>query len=228
MPEQQQQDKAERFEQLTSGHRQTQVNRGYTRFVKSMRLILPLAALGLIAVVMTWPEMEDKIAPIAREDILPQSPVVKNELISPRFESTDEKQQPFTITASKAIQNQDNPELVRLDKPMADMLLESGAWVAIEAKSGIYEQNTEKLFLQEDVKLFHDTGYQLETDELRIDMNTRQVWSDKTVNAQGPDAALQAAGLSGDANAATLIFNGPATLVLINAGEALPFGKTLP
>lgn len=203
--------------------------KGYTRFVRSMRLLLPLAALVMTVVIVVWPDMEEKVVPLALEDVLPdQSESVRNELLSPRFESTDQDQQPYTITAARAIQSQDNPELVQLEQPMADMLMKDGAWIAIEAKNGVYEQNADRLFLHGAVKLFHDRGYQLETDELRVDMKTRQAWSDKPVQAQGPEATLEAAGLEGAAGDGVLIFTGPAKLVLTGKESDLSLGKMMP
>jgi len=206
--------------------KETVVNRRYTRFVKSMRVILPLCAAGLIVLVMAWPEMGDKIEPVVSKDMLPDKTIAKNELIKPRFESTDDKNQPFTITADKAIQSQSNPNLVNLEKPMGDLTTTDGNWLAIEANEGTYEQNTEKLFLQGNVVLFHDAGYQLKTEEMRIDMKKHEAFSDQPVSLQGPEGELRAAGLKAFSDKGLLIFNGPAELKLTSSslqlGEAMP------
>ena len=208
-------DPSGRLEQVTvrTADRKT-VSRSYTRFVKSMRVLLPLAAVMMTAVLILWSETDERIVPPAKEDVLPDAASVQNELLKPRFESVDDKQQPFTITADKAVQGQNDPDMVRLDRPVADMMMKSGAWVAAEALGGIYEQQTEKLFLSGQVKLFHDSGYQLETDELRIDLKSREAHSDKDVHAQGPAGTLEASGLQAQADEGLLVFKGPARLVL--------------
>lgn len=220
--------KSERLEQLAVPLKGTKVNRAYTFFVRSMRVILPLSALALIAIVFTWPDMEEKIEPIRKEDILPRAAKAQNELIKPRFESTDSKKQPFTVTADTARQNEENPELVHLENPVADMLLNEGARISGQADKGVYEQQTEKLFLEGNVKLFHDSGYELEAEEMRVDMKTQEAFSGKDVYIHGPAGTIKAAGLKALAEQELLVFNGPATLVLKTGEGGFELGKVLP
>ncbi len=210
-------EKPSRLEHLGLKSRRIRVGKSYSRFVHSMRILLPVFALGLVAIVMAWPDMEDAIEPLRKEELMPESIMVKNELLTPRYESTDSGGQPFTVTAAKAIQGIDNPNLVNLERPMADMMLKDGAWVAAEAAQGIYDQQGEKLTLSGSVKLFHDRGYQMETEDLRVDIKTRQAWSAMPVTAQGPEGRLVAEGLEADANAGTMVFTGPAKLTLEKA-----------
>ena len=218
-----------RLDQI-SAHRQPPktVNRSYTRFVKTMRVLLPLSAVILTTILILWPDMQDTALPPAKEDIMPDAAQAQNELLKPRFESVDSKQQPFTITANKAVQGQSNRNLVELDKPVADMMMKSGAWIAAESHTGLYEQKAEKLFLSGQVKLFHDSGYQLETDELRIDLKKREAFSDKDVHAQGPAGIIEASGLQAQADQGLLIFKGPAHLTLHTGKNGLNPGKVLP
>ena len=103
-----------------------------------MRLVLPLFALSLLAIVFSW-------GTFTQDDILPQidpaeapQTIGKNELLNPRFESNDDKNQPYTITAKRAIQGETNEDLVILEDPLADILLENGNWIAIKAEQGAY------------------------------------------------------------------------------------------
>lgn len=200
------------------------VGRGYTRFVKAMRIILPLAAVGLLAVVITWPDMEKRVAPVRKDEILPDTANMQNELLQPKFESVDEKDQPYTVTAALATQSRENPDIVNLQKPVGNMALQDGGWVAIEALTGVYEQRNEKLFLSGDVKLTNDGGYTLTSDEMRINLNTSEAFSDKSVNVQGPDGTIDATGMEAFSNTGILIFKGPAKMILSNAGNSLSLG----
>ena len=205
-----------RLEDLNVVDRDISVNRGYTRFVKSMRWGLPLIAVVLTVVVITWPEMDDKIVIVPKEQLVPQSTtkIGENELLNPRFETTDAQQNPVNVTAIRALQNQENPDLVKLEKPNADLKMKDGSNVQIEAQKGTYEQETEKLFLQDDVKIRHESGYELQAEELRVDMKTREAFSDKNVRVEGPEAQVDATGLEGNVEDGILIFKGPATLTL--------------
>ena len=193
------------------------VNRGYSRFVRSMRLLIPLVAVALMVVVITWPEMEDKVAIIPKETLIPQSDMGENELLSPNFETTDAQQNPVRVTADRAVQNQDDPNLVKLDNPNADLKLKDGSGLQIEADKGVFEQEVEKLFLEQNVVLQHESGYELQAEELRVNMQSREAFSDKDVFVTGPEAKIQATGLEGNVEEGILIFKGPALLTLTPA-----------
>lgn len=192
---------------------------GYSRFIRRMRYILPAIAVCIIAVVFSWGNMvDDRIVPVTQQD--PQNQTVgKNELLNPRFESTDEKNQPYTITADRALQGSTDEDLVVLEKPLGDILLNDGTWVALSADKGAFWQDTQRLLLQEKVQIFHDEGYRLETEKLNIDLTQNQTWSDEEVLVQGPAGRIESVGLKGDSQAEILTFTGPAKLVLFDTGE---------
>ena len=216
------------LDDLTANANRIKVNKSYSIFVRFMRFVLPVVALSIAVIVFTWPEMENNVIQTAnKEDLVTQAANIKNELLEPRFESTNNQNQPFTITATRAMQGQDSAELVFLEQPQADMKLKSGETVSIEAEKGIYEQQTEKLFLENSVTLTHESGYALETDELRVDLKTRQAFSAKPVKAHGPKSELQATGLEANQGAGKLIFTGPAQLIL-HDGMNFSFGKAMP
>lgn len=205
-----------RLDELNVRERKTSISRGYSKFIRLMKYALPLIAVILMVIVITWPEMDDKIAIIPKSDLILSKPedIGSNELLNPHFETTDAQQNPMSVTATRALQNQQNPNLVRLEKPNADLKTKDGSDVNINALNGTYEQETEKLFLQNDVKIRHESGYELQAEELRIDMKTREAFSDKDVRVDGPDATVKAKGLEGNVENGILIFKGPATLTL--------------
>lgn len=209
-------DNHNRLDELTVGTRDNSISRGYSRFVKLMKYSLPLTAVILMVVVITWPEMNDKIAIIPKEDLIPQNAedIGSNELLNPRFETTDAQANPVNVTADRALQNQQNPNLVRLEEPNADLKTKDGANVNIKANDGTYEQESEKLFLQNNVRIKHESGYELQGEELRVNMKTREAFSDKDVRVEGPEANIDAKGLEGNVESGILIFKGPATLTL--------------
>lgn len=193
-------------------------NARYSVFIRRARIILPLAALSIIAIVFTWNMMgKDAIAPRPAETKDGQS-ITKNELLNPRFDSVDADGQPYSITAAKAVQGENDDKVILLEKPLADLTTKGGSWLAIDADNGAYNQQSQHLLLKGNVNLYHDQGYNLKTAELDVDMDKEYAWSNKAVQAQGPMGLLDAQGLKADAKAKTLIFNGPAKLVLFDVG----------
>jgi len=208
----------QRLSGLNSTEQNTSISHGYSRFVKFMRWSLPLFALGLMVVVMAWPELDEQIETIPQEDILSSNEIAVggNELLNPRYETTDEQNNPVFIKAQKAIQSQNNSDLIRLDIPEADFKTATGEKVQVKAMQGTYDQTGEKLFLQNDVRITHESEYVLDAQELRVNLKTQEAFSDKSIIITGQDAQLNASGMQGNMQKGVLTFEGPATLTLYN------------
>lgn len=185
----------------------------YSRLIRWLRLALPLTALAIAAIVFTWSGPRQSLLTADMKPELKKT-IGKNELVSPRFENTDAQNRPYTLTAQRAVQDEQDGNIVILDKPVGDMMLDNGHWVAMESAEGIFQQSERKLLLRGNVRLFHDGGYQLDTPELHIDVQNNTALSDKDVYGQGPEGTIEAKGLEGDNVKGTLIFKGPAKLVL--------------
>lgn len=211
-----------RLSQLSVGDgRSTTINRKYSSFVKSLRLILPLVALVMTVVVLTWDEAGTRFEPVKKEEIVQTPQNIQNELLKPVFNSVDSKNQPYTVTADSATQNRGNPDLTDLVKPVATLTMNSGEKLDGHAAHGIYQQKAEKLNLDGDVHLVHSNGYTLVTEELRVDLATGKAYSGRDVRVEGPGGTIDATGLEGDSNTGALIFTGPATVVLYSGGSLL-------
>lgn len=206
---------SERLERLSAARdpKPATYNPKYSAFIRKMRLILPIIAVSLIAVVFAWSNMGDDNLITAQSPEAPKT-FGKNELLNPKFESVDDKKQPYTITAQRAVQGTNNEDMVILEQPLADMLLNSGNWVAIKAKEGAFSQKKNQLLLRGNVELFHDKGYQMTMAELHVDMDKNTARTDTDVNGQGPLGTLEAKGLNADNTKGYLSFTGPARLVL--------------
>lgn len=196
--------------------RQADRGEGYTRFVRRMRLALPIAAFAIIAVLFAWPEMDAPVLPSGKD--LPAR-AGQNEVVAPRFESRDDERQPYTVTAESAAQDAKDSDLVRLEKPVADMTLHSGKWLAGEADLGVFSQSRRVLILDGHVRLNHDDGYELAAERIEIDLKNRTAKSDTPICGHGPAGTVEAKGFFAETDGARLVFTGPARLVL---NRALP------
>lgn len=203
------------------------IDEKYSAFIRSMRIVLPLLALCIIAVLFSWNALTpDKITP-AQPDKSAARTAGKNELINPKFESLDDKNQPYTITAAKALQNI-NDELVLLTDPFADIVLNSGNWLAIRSKQGAFRQQSELLLLKDEVELFHDGGYRVKTQELNVDMKAGIATTDLKIAGHGPMGTLNASGMRANTEEETLIFIGPAKIVIYDRNDSSTKGLLTP
>lgn len=204
---------ASRLERLTRPARNVNFNTQYSKFIRWMRFILPAVALGIAAIVFTWNSMNDTHL-LPSPDKTASKSFGKNELLNAKFESSDDHNQPYTITAARAVQGEKGSDLVLLESPVADMLLNSGNWIAIKANEGDFDQKQQKLLLRGHVEMFHDKGYELESEQLHIDLKENTAWSDLVVSGRGPAGTLEATGMKAMSGSGHLIFSGPAKLVL--------------
>jgi lipopolysaccharide export system protein LptC len=198
--------------------RRVRVNRIYTLIVRGLRLVLPLAALGILALILIWPRMEEDIAPIPREDIIPQQ-TGRNELINPRFESMTARMEPYTITAARAEQALDRQSLIVMENPVASITINNGQSLGAEGKAGTYDQKAQILNLQDRVVLRRDDGYMLETEKLTLHLREETAVTQSPVQIGGPRIAIDAAGMHADHSKGYLTFKGPAKLVLLPRGD---------
>jgi lipopolysaccharide export system protein LptC len=188
--------------------------RTYTRFVRLMRLMLPLVALGILAIVLAWPRMTIDTALLEETSIeLPQT-IGRNELTSPVFESRDQKDQPFRITAKRAIQGEENDALVVLDTPNGVVQLRDGAVLNVNAEKGAYREDVQRIFLEGAVDVDYDGQYRLQSPTLHMDMKSSDAWSEDKVFISGEMGEVRAAGMEARNDQGLLIFKGPATLIL--------------
>lgn len=188
-------------------------SRRHSARVRRMRLLLPVIALIVVAVVMAVAGHEAPLAPVPREQVMPKS-ISRNELQNPKFQSEDSSNRPYTITAEKATQNTSDMDNIMLDKPVADMSLEKEGWVAIKAANGTYNQATGNLNLDGKVEAHHDSGYELETEKMHIDVKSKKLVSTTPVTGHGPSADITASGLEADDVEKKVTFTGPAKLIL--------------
>ena len=187
--------------------------------VKKLRLALPVIAGAIVVFMFVWSDMESVAPPPRKEKVAPQS-IGRNELLNPRFESEDTNQQPYTITAKKAFQESADLNRVILDKPVADISLKDGAWLAIEAEKGEFEQVKQVLTLENNVKLFHDDGYEMTTNAVDMDIVNEKAISTSPVKGHGPMGQIKSQGLIADGKTGIITFQGPATLTINQKTEA--------
>ena len=193
--------------------RRRQVRR-YTRFVAVMKYLLPILAAGLVLMLALWSQIriDEGRFRIGMTEVAPIE-VDKLTMSNPRFEGIDDRNRPFTVTADEASQAKDNADLVELSRPQADMTMEDGTWVALSADKGQFHRDAQLLSLEGSVSLFQDRGYELHTDQVRIDFNTGTAVSNAPVFGQGPVGELSGDGLKLSDKGAVIELLGDAHLV---------------
>jgi len=194
----------------------------YSRFVVLMRVALPVSAAAIVALVIAWPQLTQKpkgfrlgVSKITIHDTGGQ------QIINPRFSSTDSNQRPFNLTADTAFQQKDDPNLVDLAFPKADLTAKAGTWMAISAETGMFNRQSEVLDLKGAISLFHDSGYELKTTVAQIDMAAGTAKGDVPISGHGPGGTVNGAGFRILERGKTMIFTGKSKMILYPTSKQL-------
>jgi lipopolysaccharide export system protein LptC len=191
------------------------------RYVVLLRVMLPMAALLLAALVIAWPKLQTRerssfnLQPVTADP----TEVEQLKMVNPRFIGMDAKQQPYTITALTATQERPGADTILLDTPQADIQLESGAWVTVTAQTGHYAQKEQTLDLEGDINVFHDLGYEFHTERAHVDLKSSTVTGDDHVTGHGPSGNIDSEGFMILDRGATVVFSGAARLMLMPGAQ---------
>lgn len=188
----------------------------YSLFVGLMKVMLPAMAAALILLVVAWPHIVGKhdkfrlgIANFGADQIDNLS------MLNARFDGMDDKNQPFTITADMATQSHESENLIELELPKADMTMSDGTWLALTARAGEYDRDTQLLDLTGAVSLFHDKGFELQTNSARIDFEAGTASGDEAVRGFGAAGSIQAEGFRVLDRGERILFTGRSQLTLM-------------
>lgn len=174
--------------------------------------LLPVAALALLSTVAFWPELSGD-SDRARLSYRRGGPEAKTgQLVDATYHGVDVRNRPYTMTA--AIARQVSAERIDLVEPKGDMTLESGNWLLVQSRQGVFLQHSGNLDLSGDVQLYRDDGTTLTTSAAALDLKAGAASGAKLVHAEGPFGALDAQGFAFLDKGQVVQFTGPGKLVL--------------
>jgi lipopolysaccharide export system protein LptC len=167
----------------------------YSNLVTLLKLVLPSVAVGLVAMILLWPQINPldgrfRIKPVA----VSMDDLENLRMVNPRYVGSDSQDQPYTITADQALQVSGDANVTDLVKPKGDITLNDGTWLSLTADGGTYRKKEQLLDLEGHVNLFHDGGYELLTHRAHLDLAKNTAAGNDAVTGQGPDTELSGEG----------------------------------
>ncbi|WP_428484353.1 LPS export ABC transporter periplasmic protein LptC [Rhodopila sp.] len=174
--------------------------------------LLPLTALGLLASIALWPELDVATGKTRFSIGHLSGKLDGGRLLDARYNGVDEKRRPYTITAATA--RQADAERVALTTPKGDITLENGTWLMLSAQAGTYVQHLNQLDLVHDVTLYRDDGTTMHTAAASIDLKAGAAAGSDPVHVEGPFGVLDARGFTILDKGTAIEFTGPAHVVL--------------
>jgi lipopolysaccharide export system protein LptC len=187
----------------------------YSRFVNLMKVALPATAAALLGLIVVWPHIapRDKAFRLALASYDTRS-VELLSMTKPRYYGTDDKNQPYNLTADMGTQLDAKEQLVALDKPVANITRDGGGNVVVHSDSGFYHQKVGVLDLVGHVDVFQDHGYEMHTHSAQIEVEAGNAAGNEPTQASGPGVTIEGEGFKLWDRGQRILFTGRAKAVL--------------
>lgn len=182
------------------------------RLVAAMKLLMPLLAAGMLALMVFWPDIEGgngRLSFRRGPALVPEA----LQLVAPRFQGVDELNRPYTVTARLARQP-GQAEVLLMDLPRADILLTDGGWVYVEGDRGRYDRAARHLDLEGNVQVYHDNGMLFQTEAATVQVDAGVARGERPTQAQGSFGTIESEGFEMLDRGAVMIFTGRARAIL--------------
>ena len=131
----------------------------------------------------------------------------------------DKKSRPYDVRALQAIQDLAKPGKVLLNTIDAKLPMNANSFADIDAKSGIYDTESEKLFLNEDVKIKGARGMDISLQDANIDIKTGIMESDNPVNVQSKNTNISADSVRVEDGGERILFNNRVKMTIVRPVE---------
>lgn len=164
----------------------------YSRIVAGMKILLPLAALGLLSTLFLISRTIDpsKSVPLAPIDLEQRAQELG--VTNPSFAGVTAKGDEIAISAEKARPERGRPERISADRIAGEMRLSGGTVFTLRAGEARLDQKAMTAALLDGVHITTSNGYVIETDRLDARLDVLHAQSAGAVTATGPIGTLDA------------------------------------
>lgn len=195
--------------------------RRHTRWVKLLRLGLPLSALALVAAIVA-PLFLEVGADLPEVDIagfgLSGTGITMQR---PRLTGFSEDRRPYEVSAERAEQNLATPDELGLFGIVARMEMSGGGWADLTARQGLLNNKTQFLDLNEDIRIKSDKGDGAALSRAHIAFGSGDITSDAPVDLTSGTMNLKADSMQVTEGGDLAVFEGRVVMTLYpKAGEA--------
>jgi len=169
----------------------------YSRFVRIMKITLPLVAFSLVVMVVIY-SMFGRDPPNFKIELEHRAGSADDhQLIAPRLTGTDGKGQPFTVTATAATQAPGRSQKMNFENVNGDITMQDKSWMSLQATRGMMDGEAKTLDLYDTINIFTDRGYECHTNSARYDFGAGVLQGDHDISCQGPLGIITAKAFEG-------------------------------
>jgi lipopolysaccharide export system protein LptC len=170
-----------------------------------------LAMMGLLAYQAgTFNSLVPKGLPSATGEAVgntsPAAPKEEITVTDSRFTGFDKRDQPFSISARNAMQDENDASKVRLQSVDAEVRHKSGQQIVIKSSAAVYDSNSKTIDLQGDVRISSSGGFDARMAKAVVDINRHRLRSEVPVKVVYPRGVIQANGMEIEDDGARILF----------------------
>jgi lipopolysaccharide export system protein LptC len=163
-----------------------------------LRILVPAAGVVLLGVIIVWPMLRDTEPgfTLSFTDVGNYDDRLRMEDL--KFEGTDVHGRPFTVTAGHATQEASGQAAVEMSDVTANVTMQNDIWLNLDASTGTFDNDREKLVLHGTVSLYSSLGYEVHSSDVTLDLAESTAGSAKPVQGQGPLGEFRGGGFTTD------------------------------
>ncbi|MEM6439323.1 MAG: LPS export ABC transporter periplasmic protein LptC [Pseudomonadota bacterium] len=164
----------------------------YSRFVRRLKIGLPLLALALMSALFLIPRETrfDGGLVYTSADLLALGEGLA--VTSPSIAGATEAGEPFVVEAERAVPDGPDPSQVELEDVRGAFEQAEGREITLAASTGVLRPKDQTLALSGDVRLDTSDGYAVRTQSVEADLNAGSVMAPGPVSAIGPAGSIEA------------------------------------
>lgn len=197
------------------------VARRHSRRVRVLKFAIPLGAAAAVGVIL-FIGLFDPFHRLGHMELGPVSlSGTKVTMEQPKLTGYRKDAQPYEVTAVSATQDIRKPTIVELKELKARIMLDGDKAARLEAASGVYDTQNEKLVLKESVRVKSDAGYDAWLTSADVDFKAGTVVSKEPVRVTMTNGTVEADTLDMRDNGRVVVFAGRVRTVLNGAQQAL-------
>lgn len=189
----------------------------YSNLVTWLKVLLPLAALGLLSTLFLVSQKVDLESAIPFADVELEKRLRDRQITAPYFSGKTDQGHDITVTAETAHPDAEDSSRIIAQNVGALLTMEGGTEITVTAKEGDMDGRFQELLLDGEVEILTSTGYTIETEAMTFGLEEARAETTSTVTAESALGHLEAGRMalrpSGENNEIYLFFTKGVRLV---------------
>ncbi len=176
-----------------------------SRQIHIYRRALPILIVAILAALGGW-VLYNTVA--WRFASGPGASGVSIRMVNPKFYGRSSDNGPYLISAASAARDDRDFQRVALDKPVFIVNLDTPVQTRLEAKSGVYREDTRILRLEKDLVLEDKRGYTLRAQRAVVDTRSGTIQGESPIEGTGPLGRIAASSYAVTSGGQRIFFRG--------------------